>query len=163
MRSSLVVAAVCGLSLAMPAQLVARDPVCVTTTVYIDDWNTAMDTMSARPTGGFSQHNGELTRGPPCPLLTRPDYTPPAPTPTPPAETPAAQAAPASSSAPAQAPAASPAASGGSLNTGSYADMVVSNHNVHRSNHSAPAMVWDQGLADTALIIAQSCVYAHNV
>jgi uncharacterized protein YkwD len=41
--------------------------------------------------------------------------------------------------------------------------MVVNNHNVHRSNHSAPAMVWDQSLADTALTIAQSCVYAHNV
>ncbi|KAF2097607.1 PR-1-like protein [Rhizodiscina lignyota] len=45
----------------------------------------------------------------------------------------------------------------------SYSEIVVMHHNIHRANHSADNMEWDQSLADTALAIAQSCNYAHNV
>jgi uncharacterized protein YkwD len=45
---------------------------------------------------------------------------------------------------------------------GGYAAKVIRHHNVHRSNHSVPDVQWDQGLADTAMKIAQTCVYAHN-
>lgn len=44
----------------------------------------------------------------------------------------------------------------------SYQAKAVFHHNVHRFNHSAPAIKWDQGLADTAQKIASSCYYAHN-
>jgi uncharacterized protein YkwD len=39
----------------------------------------------------------------------------------------------------------------------------VYNHNVHRTNHTAPLMTWNQTLANAAQTIAESCVYAHNV
>lgn len=44
----------------------------------------------------------------------------------------------------------------------SYQQLVVAHHNVHRSNHSAPAIAWDAGLANTALSIAKTCEYKHN-
>ena len=53
-----------------------------------------------------------------------------------------------------------------SVNSGSvssYADPIIRQHNLHRANHSAPDISWDQGLADIAQQIAQSCVYAHDV
>lgn len=50
--------------------------------------------------------------------------------------------------------------SGGDLS--GYNDICVGHHNVHRSNHSAPDLSWDSGLAATAQKIAESCVYAHN-
>jgi len=40
--------------------------------------------------------------------------------------------------------------------------MAVYHHNLHRSNHSADAVEWDDGLAATAQKIANTCVYAHN-
>ncbi len=64
MRSSLVVAALFGLSGAIPANLVAREPepMCATVTVYIDDWNSA--TVGPMPNGGANQNNGEPARLP---------------------------------------------------------------------------------------------------
>jgi hypothetical protein len=64
-----------------------------------------------------------------------------------------------------QAPAATPtAASGGGYTGGNdYAKSVTDHHNAHRANHSAPALEWDDALAATALKIAQSCNYAHDV
>lgn len=44
-----------------------------------------------------------------------------------------------------------------------YQNTVIKHHNIHRANHSAPALVWDSQLAAIAQSIAQSCVYAHNV
>ncbi|KIV99947.1 uncharacterized protein PV09_08464 [Verruconis gallopava] len=44
-----------------------------------------------------------------------------------------------------------------------YSTAVVQHHNAHRANHSAPDIVWDDSLAATALKIASSCVYAHDV
>lgn len=44
-----------------------------------------------------------------------------------------------------------------------YSDIVVMHHNLHRANHSAPDIEWDEDLANTALAIAQSCQYEHNV
>ncbi|KAK6425377.1 hypothetical protein LTR95_016272 [Oleoguttula sp. CCFEE 5521] len=55
------------------------------------------------------------------------------------------------------------AASAYSATPTDYAGKVVLHHNLHRANHSAPALEWSQSLADTASKIAQSCVYAHNV
>lgn len=44
-----------------------------------------------------------------------------------------------------------------------YNELVLAHHNVHRRNHSAPDLVWDDNLAATAYQIASSCVYAHDV
>ena len=43
-----------------------------------------------------------------------------------------------------------------------YKSVVLHHHNVHRLNHSSPAIQWDPALASTAAKIASSCVYAHN-
>ncbi|CAD0024323.1 unnamed protein product [Aureobasidium pullulans] len=44
-----------------------------------------------------------------------------------------------------------------------YQQRVVDHHNVHRANHSAPALTWDTDLANTAAKIAATCVYAHSM
>ncbi|KAF2454494.1 CAP domain-containing protein [Lineolata rhizophorae] len=43
-----------------------------------------------------------------------------------------------------------------------YISQCLNHHNAHRSNHSAADLVWDEGLAATAMKIAQSCVYDHD-
>ncbi|KAK2872070.1 hypothetical protein FQN49_002572 [Arthroderma sp. PD_2] len=35
-------------------------------------------------------------------------------------------------------------------------------HNIHRSNHSAPALKWDADLESSARQLAESCNYGHN-
>ncbi|EME79868.1 uncharacterized protein MYCFIDRAFT_58648 [Pseudocercospora fijiensis CIRAD86] len=43
-----------------------------------------------------------------------------------------------------------------------YQDRVLKHHNYHRANHLAPPLEWDQSLAYTAQLVAQTCIYAHN-
>ncbi len=43
-----------------------------------------------------------------------------------------------------------------------YATIVTNQHNVHRANHSAHALVWNEDLAQIAEGIAKSCTFAHN-
>jgi uncharacterized protein YkwD len=74
--------------------------------------------------------------------------------------TPSVQAAPVASTTAASS--AAPVATAASSAPNDYAQAVVDHHNVHRANHSAPSLVWDAGLAATALKIAQSCNYAHD-
>jgi hypothetical protein len=38
----------------------------------------------------------------------------------------------------------------------------IYHHNLHRSNHSAPAMSWDSEIAGYAQQVADSCVFAHD-
>lgn len=73
---------------------------------------------------------------------------------------PAPTEAPAPSEAPVTSEAAAPAPTSGRP-TG-YADLVLRHHNVHRANHSAPALVWDENLAAIAREIGSSCEYKHN-
>lgn len=68
-----------------------------------------------------------------------------------------AYSAPASSSAPV-----SDSSSGGSTPT-DYKSAVVYAHNLHRANHSAPAVEWDDELYNCAKTVAESCNYAHDV
>ncbi|KXS93666.1 hypothetical protein AC578_9358 [Pseudocercospora eumusae] len=44
-----------------------------------------------------------------------------------------------------------------------YQDRVLKHHNYHRKNHLAEPLVWDQSLAYTAQLVAQTCVYQHNM
>lgn len=43
-----------------------------------------------------------------------------------------------------------------------YAAPLLTQHNIHRQNHSAAALTWDDNLAAIAAQIASSCVYAHD-
>ncbi|KXT12721.1 hypothetical protein AC579_5218 [Pseudocercospora musae] len=44
-----------------------------------------------------------------------------------------------------------------------YQERVLKHHNYHRQNHLAQPLLWDQGLAYTAQLVAQTCVYQHNM
>lgn len=50
------------------------------------------------------------------------------------------------------------------LDSGSeiYKGLSAQHHNVHRQNHSVPALTWNDTLASYAETIAKSCVYAHD-
>ncbi|PSS09333.1 hypothetical protein M430DRAFT_185594 [Amorphotheca resinae ATCC 22711] len=44
-----------------------------------------------------------------------------------------------------------------------YSSAAVHYHNQHRSNHSAPAIAWNQTLADWAANTASTCVFKHDM
>lgn len=44
-----------------------------------------------------------------------------------------------------------------------YADKAVYYHNLHRSNHSAPGVTWDDTLAGYAAKTASNCVFKHDM
>lgn len=47
--------------------------------------------------------------------------------------------------------------------TGStYQSLILDSHNIHRSNHSAPALAWNETLAESALALANTCDYHHD-
>lgn len=43
-----------------------------------------------------------------------------------------------------------------------YVSSALRAHNVHRANHSAADLVWDNELANSASIWANVCTFAHN-
>lgn len=43
-----------------------------------------------------------------------------------------------------------------------YQGLVLLNHNLHRANHSAPDLVYNNTLASYAEQIAKTCVYSHS-
>lgn len=67
----------------------------------------------------------------------------------------------AASFSPVAAPSESPSTGSGD-SVSAYADPILEQHNLHRKNHSADPLTWDDNLADIALQIASSCNYAHN-
>jgi hypothetical protein len=46
--------------------------------------------------------------------------------------------------------------------TASYASKILENHNVHRRNHSAGDLVWDNTLASYAETLARRCSFQHD-
>ncbi|CAK7236241.1 hypothetical protein SCUCBS95973_009541 [Sporothrix curviconia] len=44
-----------------------------------------------------------------------------------------------------------------------FASTAVYHHNLHRSNHSAPAVSWNSDLASYAATVAATCVFAHDL
>lgn len=68
---------------------------------------------------------------------------------------------PAPSSSSSTAPAAQPS-SDTSAGLSSYAQPIIDQHNLHRRNHSAVDIAWNQTLANIAQQIAESCDYKHN-
>lgn len=52
---------------------------------------------------------------------------------------------------------------GGGSSIGEYEDLMLKHHNIHRSNHSAPAVSWDSTLAEYAQNTAEGCVFEHDM
>ncbi|KAL8656162.1 MAG: hypothetical protein Q9226_002761 [Calogaya cf. arnoldii] len=50
----------------------------------------------------------------------------------------------------------------GETGTDGYKSAVLEHHNIHRSNHSADALQWDDQLAQYAEQVAKSCKYDHD-
>lgn len=46
---------------------------------------------------------------------------------------------------------------------GNYKDAVLYSHNVHRANHSAPALTFSDELASYAKTVADKCVWGHDL
>ncbi|KAI8679993.1 SCP domain-containing protein [Fusarium keratoplasticum] len=46
---------------------------------------------------------------------------------------------------------------------GDYKSIMLNYHNIHRSNHSAPDLVWDETLAGYAENTANGCVFEHDM
>lgn len=122
---------------------------------------TTVEAPAAAPTQAPAHHPAPPPYQPPA--YTPHAYTAPAPAYTPPAPSSVASVVvvtPSSSSA--AAAAATLAAS--SVPVGNvYQQMVLLHHNIHRANHSAPDVAWDDDLAASAQIVADTCVYAHKV
>lgn len=47
--------------------------------------------------------------------------------------------------------------------SGNYKDAVLYSHNVHRANHSAPALTFSDELASYAKTVADKCVWGHDL
>lgn len=82
-----------------------------------------------------------------------------------PTDTPSSSAVPtvASTSTPEVSTSTTDGASQATTSLSAYAQPILDQHNIHRYNHSSPALVWDYRLADIAQEIASSCEYAHNI
>ena len=91
------------------------------------------------------------------------------PTPTPTPEAPVTTQAPVQDATPVESTTAAPvvattssAAPVASPASDDYKSVVLYHHNVHRTNHSAPALTYDDTLAGYAATLAKTCVFAHD-
>jgi len=92
-----------------------------------------------------------------------PSSAAPAYTPAPSSAAPVSSAAPATSQAPYGGNSHVTGSAEGDLTSGEdYQNMVLYHHNIHRANHSADALTWNQTLADSAYALAEGCVFQHN-
>ncbi|EME85351.1 uncharacterized protein MYCFIDRAFT_210209 [Pseudocercospora fijiensis CIRAD86] len=175
MRSSIALAAFAAGALAVPFNNEKRAVVQTAyDVVYVTDIVTVFAGYAppAEPTPSSSsssssapapQHYGHHNNWHPSVAYTTVQQQPePTPTPQPSTSTTPTQQAPPTYGAPSSQPS-SPATNAG---TGAaptdYNGLVVYHHNLHRANHSCPDVQWSDDLYNTALLIAQSCVYAHN-
>lgn len=46
---------------------------------------------------------------------------------------------------------------------GEYSTVMTNYHNIHRTNHSVSTVTWNSSLADSALQVAQRCVFEHDM
>jgi uncharacterized protein YkwD len=96
----------------------------------------------------------------PAPVTT---YTPPAVVTTP-AEVPSPIVAAAPTTYAAPEPTPTPAAAAPSApSDDSYEGTVLYHHNVHRANHSAPDVTYNDEIAGYAAQVAKSCKFAHDL
>lgn len=83
-----------------------------------------------------------------------PEYTAPPEYTTPPASNP-----PPASNTPTEEPSFAPP----TVNPNNYKQTMLDQHNVHRANHSAPALTWSNDLAQYAANTANKCVFEHDM
>lgn len=105
---------------------------------------------------------------PPPPPPTTSSTPPPAPTttvppPPPPAPTTSTEAAPVAVPSPAPVEEPTTTAAAVVASPTDFISTALYHHNVHRANHSSPAVTWDDTLAGYAAITAQTCVFAHDM
>jgi len=106
------------------------------------------------------KHTRVQTQTPP-PVVVVTEVPQPAPAPEAPAPEPEAPPAPAP--APSVDAAPGPSSAPSTYVPGDdYISRAVNAHNVHRANHSAPAVTWDTELASIAAQIASSCKFEHD-
>jgi uncharacterized protein YkwD len=109
------------------------------------------------------------TPPPPPPPPTTSSTPPPAatttvpPPPPPPAPTTSTEAAPVVVPSPAPVVVAATTAAAAVASPTDYISTALYHHNVHRANHSAPDVTWDDTLAGYAAITAKTCVFAHDM
>jgi hypothetical protein len=101
---------------------------------------------------------------PPAPTTSTTTTTTPAPAPisTPEYQLLAAPA-PTTTKAAAVVPQPAPSVAAPAASPTDYVSAAVDSHNYHRANHSASDMTWSDSLAASAKIVADSCVFAHNM
>jgi hypothetical protein len=130
------------------------ETVVVSSTVYVHPYEATPSHSSAPPPPPPPPPppttSTTTTTSLPAPIST-PEYVMLAPPPAPTTTKKAAVVAPAPTVA---APAASPT---------DYVSAAVDSHNYHRANHSASDISWSDSLAASAKIVADSCVFAHNM
>ena len=162
MRSAIIAAAAFAASAVAVPYVKPRDVVIDTKVdmVYVTTYVTVTG-GAAEPTAQVQQHYGHPKKpkwwGKPHGHKTKTtvEQSAPAPTYSQPANTWSSPAA--------SPPATSPVRSAPASAPTDYSEKVVLHHNVHRANHSAPDIAWDDNLAASAQQVADSCVYAHNV
>jgi uncharacterized protein YkwD len=179
MRSSIVLTGLCAaLAIASPVRNQLKKKALVTDIVTEIVYVTVTDGVTPIPDktvvisktkfvefvpSSSSSSSSSTSTPPPPPPTTTSTPPPPPPTTTPvavaPAPTPEAQVA--SVAAPTAAAAAAPAPQAPS--SGDYVSTALYHHNVHRANHSASDLSWDDTLASYALNTAQTCVFAHDM
>jgi hypothetical protein len=169
MRSAIIAAAAFAASAVAVPYVKQRDVVIDTTVdmVYVTTYVTVTG-GAAEPTAQVQQHYGHPKKpkwwGKPQghkTTTTTVEQSSPAPTYSQPADTWSSPAT--SPSSPASSPTSSPPRSAPASAPTDYSEKVILHHNVHRANHSAPDVAWDDNLAASAQQVADSCVYAHNV
>ena len=142
---------------------------------YKTDWVyevvTVTVTEGSQPSGAVflenpapapSQHRKHRTRPQPAPVVTTTAVQEaPQPEPTtvvvkPTTEEPAPEEPKSTAAAP-------PSVPSGDIPLTDFKQAVLDHHNIHRANHSAPALTWDDTLAGYAENTANTCVFAHDM
>lgn len=127
-----------------------------TSTTAESTTSSEVSTTSAEPTTSAPPPPAETTP-PPAPVIPEqpavPAFVPEAPplrefVPEPVVQAPAQQA---------------PAPVQQAPSNGDYESTMLYHHNVHRSNHSAPSLVWSSTLASYAAQSASKCVFEHDL
>ncbi|KAL6857800.1 hypothetical protein ACO1O0_005243 [Amphichorda felina] len=187
MKSSLFLA-VTGAVLAMASPIarpldkraMATDWVVETVTVTVTAGKGAIFTEQTKTRRPQHKPKPTIAPAPPAPTTTSIPPPPPAPTssaaPPPPPETtseaapeptfaPVPEPEPTTSAAPKPTTSAAPAPEPEKpdVDLGDYQTRMLYQHNLHRANHSSPALAWDAELAQWAKNTAESCVFAHDM
>lgn len=143
MRSAFAIAAFAASAIAVPFAENKRALEYENEVVYVTNVVTVTAYGSAPTEPAKAPHYGHKTTVTQAAQATAPVYSAPAPV--------------------YSAPSSSAPSSGNVGPSTDYQSAVVNSHNLHRANHSAPAVTWSDELYNCAKTVAESCNYAHDV